>query len=75
MAAAIKSVQEGLDSVGGRLLVVSASHATVGFGALPRGRERVNLYGTKDEINLYGYAEAVINVSDGMNYLESHLRA
>jgi hypothetical protein len=63
VAAAIKSVQEGLDGVGGRLLVVAASHATVGFGALSRARERANLYGTKDEINLYGYANTIINVS------------
>jgi hypothetical protein len=62
VSAAIKAIQEGLDKVGGRVLVMSASHATVGFGALSRGRERVNLYGTRDEINLYGYANTVINV-------------
>lgn len=62
IAAAIKAIKEGLATVGGRVLVVSSSHATVGYGALSKGRERINLYGTRDEINLYGYASTVIQV-------------
>jgi len=60
LAGVIKSLQEALHSIGGRVVVVSASHATSGYGRLSRGREKVNLYGTKEEISLYGYGSTVI---------------
>lgn len=67
VTAAVKAIQDGLGSAGGRVYVVSSSHATVGYGALSRGRERINLYGTRDEMNLYGYASTVIQV---LNFYE-----
>lgn len=62
LAGVIKSLQEALHSIGGRVVIVSASHATSGYGRLSRGREKVNLYGTKEEISLYGYGSTVIQV-------------
>ena len=62
LAGVIKSLQEALHSIGGRVVVVSASHASSGYGRLSRGREKVNLYGTKEEISLYGYGSTVIQV-------------
>jgi hypothetical protein len=62
VGAAIKSVQLALCAEGGRLLVLSSSHANCGYGALSRSREIINFYGTKDEIALYGCADAVIQV-------------
>jgi hypothetical protein len=39
--------------------MLTSSHATAGYGALSRGRERINMYGSGDEFSLYGYTSVV----------------
>jgi len=59
VGAALKAAQEGLEKVGGRIYMLTSSHATAGYGALSRGRERINMYGSGDEFSLYGYTSVV----------------
>lgn len=63
VTAAIKAVQEGLEKIGGNLIVITSSNSNHGFGSLLTHKENINYYGTKEEINLYGYSKNMINDS------------
>jgi hypothetical protein len=59
--AAVKAAIDGLRRSGGRLTVITSSHSNSGYGALPKMREKVSMYGAKEEINLYGYSSAILS--------------
>jgi len=64
--AAVKAAIDGLQCSGGRLTVITSSHSNCGYGALSKMREKVSMYGAKEEINLYGYSSAILSRSSSV---------
>jgi protein transport protein SEC24 len=61
-AAAIKTAQLALETLGGRVVILTPCTPAEGFPKI-HARERANLYGTENELNMYGATAANINAS------------
>jgi hypothetical protein len=63
-AAALKAALHGLQLCGGRVLLLSSSHSSIGFGALDFPRESLPGYGSVKEFSSYCGPEALLSLAE-----------